>query len=1077
MTFLQFILGLLLAAFGSMGSAGASRAATSSANDTPAPASPELDPEGDADQPESEESESDSSENDETDSGDADQPDTNPVDPAPIVPTPAPVDPTPTPAPAPVDPAPVDPTPTPTPTPVDPAPVDPTPTPTNPTPVDPTPAPTPVNPAPTPPGAPSPTTNGTPGSGNVQSMHADGSPVSVVAGRVATLSLADDTNVASVKVLNDPQHGNVTVNPDNTLAVVLSDTGFTGQLSFDYELTYNDGTTSSFSSGLNVTPGTEASGWGLGQHYGLQTDTGDNSIIEYGDNHREVYISGGSNALSMSDIAALEGVSVGTIDAAWLKAHPSYGADPSTALDETAGMALWGGISGRGTPPSSNWLLLESGHTYHNLGRVVERGSMGEDELHPQLITSYGSGPKPIVTSQLRAFQDASENIVISDINFVGGIMALSGKNFLMENISVSHAGMNIQNLDGFTLRNSDVMDVIRSAPAGGSSTWTPHLNRESGGYIENTNGLLIENTLFAHNGWADGYDYNLSGASGQPPSQYSQNIYLQYDNTDVTFRDNISMQGASYGAHIRSGGFVEDNLFLDNNAGVSLLGGNYAGHGYVGNYSLFTNNVITSGAHKTVALAQGALTWGVDEAGSLSTMLNNIITHLADPNDPSDLAAKTWTHPALQNIGQQTYYNDTIVYNWAATETYAQVDASNVNTQGLNKATLDQTTIQKFTAQLLGQQTATITDLANFLRAQTTDGLPDVVDADLINSFFQQGFGLSAGLRSSAATLRFVPNDLGSGMRWDNRLNWDSNDLPGSVAGDSVDLAGNWVYYSGTTTLQNFDLGDGGKLHVDNGYLQINQALLVGPGGAELNIDGAGQFWTHGYSDPDLLDINVDGGRFANTGWFHGSTDMTIDDGQVILASAGGTFDLTDGSTMEIIGDEASVGFDGQGDDTAVLRLGDDSTLSFTAENGALGSITEFRSGHFGPNGPDVQSGVDLGSADLSLDLTGLTTTSSVLIAADEIMGTSENVTVKGLASNQDATVTIDYNTDTVTLQLAQAGAGTGKVSIKTLGDPNELANDPNAVELWTALTAGQPDPVIPPDDVDPTDWLAADP
>ena len=94
-------------------------------------------------------------------------------------------------------------------------------------------------------------------------MHADGSPVSVVAGRVATLSLADDTNVASVKVLNDPQHGNVTVNPDNTLAVVLSDTGFTGQLSFDYELTYNDGTTSSFSSGLNVTqaPKPRAGAW------------------------------------------------------------------------------------------------------------------------------------------------------------------------------------------------------------------------------------------------------------------------------------------------------------------------------------------------------------------------------------------------------------------------------------------------------------------------------------------------------------------------------------------------------------------------------------------------------------------------------------------------------------------------------------------------------------------------------------------------------------------------------------------------------------------------------------------------
>jgi len=249
-----------------------------------------------------------------------------------------------------------------------------------------------------------------------------------------------------------------------------------------------------------------------------------------------------------------------------------------------------------------------------------------------------------------------------------------------------------------------------------------------------------------------------------------------------------------------------------------------------------------------------------------------------------------------------------------------------------------------------------------------------------------------------------------------------------------------------------------------------------VGPAGANLDIDGAGQFWTHNYSDTDLLDIDVDGGRFANTGWFHGNTVMTIDDGQAILAAAGGTFDLVDGARMDILGNEASVGFDGQGNDTAVLRLGDDATLGFTAQNGALGTIEEFRSGHFGPNGPDVQSGVDLGSASLSLDLTGLSTQNSILIAVDEIIGTFEDVSVTGLAANQDATVTIDYTTDTVVLKLGTAGSGSGSVDIVTQGDPNALANDPAATEIWDALTTGQPDPVAPLDAVDPTDWLALD-
>ena len=35
-------------------------------------------------------------------------------------------------------------------------------------------------------------------------------------------------------------------------------------------------------------------------------------------------------------------------------------------------------------------------------------------------------------------------------------------------------------------------------------------------------------------------------------------------------------------------------------------------------------------------------------------------------------------------------------------------------------------------------------------------------------------------------------------GVRWDNRINWDTEDAPDN--GDSVDLNGNWVQYGGTT-------------------------------------------------------------------------------------------------------------------------------------------------------------------------------------------------------------------------------------------------------------------------------------
>ncbi|MGR3292096.1 MAG: hypothetical protein ACU0C9_13005 [Paracoccaceae bacterium] len=42
----------------------------------------------------------------------------------------------------------------------------------------------------------------------------------------------------------------------------------------------------------------------------------------------------------------------------------------------------------------------------------------------------------------------------------------------------------------------------------------------------------------------------------------------------------------------------------------------------------------------------------------------------------------------------------------------------------------------------------------------------------------------------------------------------------------------------------------------------------------------------------------------------------------------------------------------------------------------------------------------------------------------------------VTGLAADQDDAVTINYDTDTVTLELGEAGAGSGVATIETLGD-----------------------------------------
>lgn len=910
------------------------------------------------------------------------------------------------------------------------------------------------------PANPNPTTGGQDGSsdgGDGGSTSTSSGSYSVDGGRVTTLSVENQDDVASIRVLDGPSHGNLTVNPDNTMALVMSmDNSFSGNMSVRYEVTYNDGTTNVVSDNINVTPTTQGAGWGQGNFYMLETNAEGDVIVETGDNHRDVFISGSNNALSIQDIAAREGIlNTNQITGSWLRDHPEYGGSEGMALNEEAGMRLWAEITGGDTEPSSHWLQFESGYEYNNIGRLVEAGTTGESPLHPVHITSYGDGPQPVLNGTIYLIQQDHENIVISDVAVVGSVQSLQASNLIFDNVNVTGGGVDGVGLfvaggDGITVNNSSVVDVVYAENPNGSAYWSGG-DGTAGLLAGNNTGLLIQGSYFDHNGWSDDYSSDLSANGGQPPSMFSHNVYVDYDNEDVTFRDNITMRAAMFGAHLRGGAFAEDNLFLDNNAAVDFFGGDFYGAGAIGNYTLFTDNVITSAGHRTTDSVDtnGALAMGVDNNGNGSTLLDNIIAHLADPNNAQEVADKIGTNTPVQN-SDTPYYDDSIVYNWQGSGPWApDPGAADRNIGALSESVLDATTIQAFTQQLLGDPNANISDLADFLRAQANGQLDDYVDADLIIDFFQTGFGLTVDARLTSETLRFVPDELGDGIRWDNRLNWDTDDLPGTVSGDSVDLGGNWVNFGGlTSTIEDLDFGEGGLLNITSGRLNVNDHTATGEAGGELNISGAGQLWMDGYTDQDMLDIDVDGGRFVNTGLFTGTTDLDITDGQAVLASSGADFVLNANSSIEITGDDARVGFDGTGGDTSVLLLAEGSDLIYTAENGeGLSTIEEFRSGAH--ENSDVQSGVNLGNARLELNLAGLANGEHSLIEVDELIGEFGDIDVTGLGS-RGATVTIDYEADRVLLSLSDSGGG---LQINTVGNADDAqANS----DLWAALTNG---------------------
>jgi hypothetical protein len=508
-----------------------------------------------------------------------------------------------------------------------------------------------------------------------------------------------------------------------------------------------------------------------------------------------------------------------------------------------------------------------------------------------------------------------------------------------------------------------------------------------------------------------------------------------------VTLRDTISMRAASWGAQVRSGGFIEDNVFLDNNAAFSFLGGMFGTSGPVGNYSLVSDNLTTSAGHK-IAPEIGAVDWGMTTSGYLSSIVDNIIAHMEDPNNPVEMAAKT-SNGVPTIITKDPFYNDTIIWNWGKTPE---------NIDGLDTGVLNQTTIQLFTAQLLNKPNATIDDLATYLRAQANGAFDNVVDADLIIRFFQSGFGIAPDIRTDDGMIRFIPDELGEGTRWDNRLNWSTEDLPGSVKGDSVDLGGNKVIFGGNVAINQMEFGANGGLRLEHGKLTVEGGIETGKDPATLDVNGAGQIWTEGGRGVGKLDIDVTGGRFANTGDFQMNSDLTASGGQTLLGVDSATYAVTRGSRLEIVGDAGEVGFDGEQNGIAILGLGKEGTLAFTADNGKLGSIEEFRSGAF-DGAPQVLSGADLGGGKLQLDLTELVNASGTftLVDVDELIGSFGSTNIIGLGS-RNAEIVIDYQSDSITLNLA---AGTG--ALKTTFVGNQGTFDTGEAALMNALTAGR--------------------
>lgn len=219
---------------------------------------------------------------------------------------------------------------------------------------------------------------------------------------------------------------------------------------------------------------------------------------------------------------------------------------------------------------------LRCGDTW-NLSQQINI-TKGGSATHYQVIGSYGTGPRPRITSPQRAFR--GESIGKRRVAFVGldvscinpredsnCIIMLGWRDILIEDCHLREAGYPLV-IQGYDMRSSGIRvrrNVITDAfyPP---TQFTPEGNpvsRAVGFYMDTTDDWVIEENVF-----------DRCGITG---SIFGRPVYIQSDCSRGVYRENVMARSCAEGVQVRPGGVVENNLSLRNPIGL-FVGGDVPG-------------------------------------------------------------------------------------------------------------------------------------------------------------------------------------------------------------------------------------------------------------------------------------------------------------------------------------------------------------------------------------------------------------------------------------------------------------------------------------------------------------------
>ncbi len=320
-----------------------------------------------------------------------------------------------------------------------------------------------------------------------------------------------------------------------------------------------------------------------------------------------------------------------------------------------------------------DWMLLKCGDMWNeDFGSGF--GLSGRSATERMLVSSYGTGARPTLLS-------GTDNVISIWGNGDGNNLAIVGLR-LWPN---TYTGINgtprcmvvfgsVSNLlvEDCYLQAAETNVVIQGAnenpaPTGRHTNiafrrnvvvdaYNTGTSNSEGMFVSGTDGLLIEENVFDHNGWRD-------DVAGSGPTWYRHNVYLQNLNTGVVFRGNIV--ASTDGLQARAGGDIEENLVMHNAIGIIIGGGGFPAIEADGVVATVRHNVVLDGNDLQAGSPRG---WAWYQSGiKQGTMEYNVVANNVSGHGPVPITFDVGNN----GVGiHDTSFNNNVVYNWNGVST-----------------------------------------------------------------------------------------------------------------------------------------------------------------------------------------------------------------------------------------------------------------------------------------------------------------------------------------------------------------------------------------------------------------------